>query len=443
MPPDATVGEAARAMRDADVSAAVISDDPPGIVTDSDLRRRVLAGGGGPDTPVRSVMTRPLRTVAWDTALTGLMVVMLDEDVHHVPVTRDGRIVGLVSERDILRRQAKGPLALLARVRALEGLDALDGYAAEIAATADAMLAGGIQPLEIARAIAALNDTLTGRLLQAAEAKLGPPPCPYAWLVLGSEGRMEQFLLSDQDNALVYLEDAPEAAAYFEALAERVVDALIRAGFPPCPGGYMATNWRRALPDWERTFRDWVEEPAPQALIEAEVFLDFRRVHGELSVEALDHILLAGAERGLFLFQLAAAAVKFRPPLRAFGRIRTDGGEIDVKYAGIAAAVLLGRLYALSARSTARSTLERLRAAAAAGTLTESGAESLAEAFRFLMFLRLRAQLRRQAAGQEPDNRVALDALSALERDRLRDALRAIRDLQAATALRFKTETAA
>ena len=439
VPPEATIAEAARAMREAAVSSALVADDPPGIVTDGDLRNRVLAEERTPDTPVRAVMSRPLRSIPADAPLYAALLLMLDQDFEHVPVTRAGRIVGMVTDMDLLRQQARSPLLVLGRIRALDRLEALEGYAHEIAATAEALFAGGVEPGRIARVIASLDDALTGKLLQLAEAELGPPPCPYAWLVLGSEGRMEQVLLSDQDNALVYLEDTAEARAYFEMLAGRVVAGLLQAGFPPCPGGYMATNWCRPLAAWQDIFRQWIQTPEAQALLEAEVFLDFRHVHGELSPAPLNQILLTGAGRQLFLVQLARAATKFSPPLGPFGRIRTDGGSVDLKRGGIAAIVLLARLYALAARSLARSTLERLEAAAQAGTLSRGGAEALADAFRYLTHLRLREQLRRLAAGGQPDNRVPFGGLSPLEQRRLRDALRTVVELQRATARSFHT----
>jgi CBS domain-containing protein len=234
--PEATIAEAARAMRAAGVSSVLVADDPPGIVTDGDLRNRVLAEERTPDTPVRVVMSRPLRSLPTDAPLYAALLLMLDQDFEHVPVTRAGRIVGMVTDMDLLRQQARSPLLVLGRIRTLDRLEALEGYSREITATAETLFTGGVEPVRIARVIASLNDALTGKLLQLAEAELGPPPCTYAWLVLGSEGRMEQVLLSDQDNALVYLEDTAEARAYFEMLAGRVVAGLLQAGFPPCQG---------------------------------------------------------------------------------------------------------------------------------------------------------------------------------------------------------------
>ena len=193
----------------------------------------------------------------------------------------------------MLRFQSRSPMLLLGRIRSIDAVEDLDGYAEHIATTAKALLADGVEAARIARVIASLNDALSGRLLRIAEDHLGPPPCEYTWLALGSEGRMEQVLLSDQDNALVYQDDTPAAAAYFHELAGIVVDGLTRAGFAPCPGGYMAVNWAHPLSRWQHIFRNWVGHPEPQALIEAAVFLDYRAAHGSLSVQPLREELLA------------------------------------------------------------------------------------------------------------------------------------------------------
>jgi CBS domain-containing protein len=436
--PNATVAGAAREMRLAGAGAALVAGEPRGIVTDRDLRNRVVAEELATSAPVRSVMSHPVRTLPADASIEEALLLMLDADIHHVPLARDGRIVGIVTDKDLLRHQARGPLLLLERIKSLARLEALEGYALEIAATAGTLLADDVDPVRIARVIASLNGTLTGKLLRLAEAELGPPPCPYAWLALGSEGRMEQVAATDQDNALAYRDDRPETRAYFETLAERTVAGLLEAGFPPCPGGYMATRWTHPLARWESSFRQWVDVPDPQALLEAEVFLDFRRVHGELSLEPLERVLLAGAGREMFLFHLARAAQRFAPPLGPLGRVRHQAGEVDLKRGGIAAIVLIARLSGLAARSPARTTLERLDAAAAAATLGRGTAEALGDAFRLLMRLRLREQLRSLGEGREPGNGIRLESLSALELRRLKEAFRAVREAQKAVALRYR-----
>jgi CBS domain-containing protein len=436
--PEATVTDAARAMREAGASAALVTGEPLGIVTHRDLGERVLAAGLGLDTPVLAVMTSPLEPFAEGMPVFEALPRMLELGVHHLPVARGERVVGILRDTDLLRHQLRSPLPLLDRIEALEHLaDTPPDYSREVASIAETLFTGGLGVAQTARVLAALSDALVRRLLTLAERELGPPPCPYAWIALGSEGRREQVLLSDQDNALVYLEPTDSAVAYFRSLAERVVDGLIRAGFPRCPGGYMATGWRKPLAEWETLFSRWVEVPEPQALLEAQIFLDFRAVHGALSLEPLDRTLASGGRRALFLHNMARAALRFRPPLGPLGRIRTDDGWIDLKAGGIAAIVMLARVYSLAAGEGPRSTLDRLEAAADAGALSRAGAEILGESFRLLTRLRLQEQLRTLRTGGDLSNRVHLDSLTVLERSRLVEALRAVRKQQEATALRF------
>jgi CBS domain-containing protein len=201
----------------------------------------------------------------------------------------------------------------------------------------------------------------------------------------------------------------------------------------------MADRWNMPLDRWRNVFRGWVDRPEPQALVEAEVFLDFRRVYGSLSTEPLEPILRWGGDALRFLVGMARAAVRFRPPLGWTGRVQGD--QFDLKRGGLAAVVLLARLYALAAGSSARATLDRLVAAAEAQTLSRAGADGLAGAYSFLADLRLGVQLRQLAAGAEPTNRVRMSDLTAEQRGRLRRALYTVRDVQQATALRFHTET--
>jgi CBS domain-containing protein len=199
----------------------------------------------------------------------------------------------------------------------------------------------------------------------------------------------------------------------------------------------MATRWRRPLAAWEQTFRAWIGRPEPQALLEAEVFLDFRAAHGGLSLEPLERVVREAADQSLFLSHMARAALRFRPPLGLVGRVRAEHGRVDLKRGGLAALVLLARLVSLASRSPARSTVDRLRVGAQAGVIGHETAEALIDAFRLLMRLRLREQLRSLAAGSEPGNAVALATLTSLEQRRLREAFRAVAEAQKAVGLRF------
>ena len=340
--------------------------------------------------------------------------------------------------------QMSGPLTLVRALDDLARLEALSSYAEEMTRATERLLDRGVDVLEVTQAVAHANDVLTSRLLTLAEQRLGPPPYAYAWLALGSHGRGEQVLSSDQDSALAY--GGPRLGPgdpdeFFAALAEPVVDGLALAGIPRCTGGYMATEWREPLESLTRKFERWVNDPLPSALLRAEIFLDVRPVHGDLDVSRLDEILVAGGRRGTFLKHMAAATVTFRPPVVLLGRVHTDHGWLDVKKSGTAAIVLLARLYALAAGTNARTTELRLRAAGAAGTLSADGVDRLVTAYRALTGLRLRHQIEQVGRGEPVDNRVRVGDLSPDERRALRDAIRTVRVMQEITAHRYQTHT--
>lgn len=436
--PTTTVAAVAAAMRTAYVDAALVTSEPKGIITDRDFVVRVLAENRGPDTPVTEVMSRPVRSLSVDTPVYAALLYMLEHDVHHLALEQNGKVVGVLGADDLLRHQARNPLHFL---RELEHLDdpekSLSRYALNVASTVETLYKGGLDVAQIGRTVASLNATLVRRLLKMAEQELGPPPTEYAWIVFGSEGRMEQMLLTDQDNALVYKEDSEAARRYFKALAEKAVSGLIQAGIPPCPGGYMATNWCKPLAEWVKLFESWVTSPDPKALLEACVFFDFRVLHGDSSLEALEHVLFGTGKKSIFLAHMSKMALEFPPPLTMFRRIRSKRGEVDLKKGGVAAIVATARFFALQAGVRSRSTFERLDGAVAAGKLSRDAAESLAETYRFLLQLRLREQLAEIKAGETADNKIRLQGLSALENHRLKEAFTVIKDIQDFIGQRF------
>jgi len=440
VPCETTVGDAARLMREKRISSVIVECEPPGILTDRDLRSRVLAEGRGPETKVGEVATRPMRTISADATLFETLVFMLEHHVHHAPLERDGHVIGIVTDTDLLRLYMKTPIYLLRNIERVSLPDDMARYDAELAGMVETMVWGGLTAAQVGPVVSRLNDALVARFLRIAESELGPPPVPYAWIVFGSEGRMEQTLLTDQDNAIVYADAEGAHDAYFKDLAERTVRALVAAAFPPCPGGFMATNWRRPLSSWVALFREWIEKPEPRALIEALNFFDFRAVHGALDLAVLDDLLLRAGREPLFMAHFARASVGLQPPLGAFRHIRETEAGVDLKKGGLAPIVSLARLYALEAGCTARSTLDRLEGAAHAGTLSRQGADTLAEGFRFLLGLRLREQLRALRAGGEVTNQIRLEHLEPVERQHLKHIFVAIREIQHAAELRHAVQ---
>lgn len=453
--PEVSVREAARQMREHGVSCLLI-DNPPydlldegsGMLTDRDLRNRVLAAGLPDSTPVSAVMTAPAISIPADSLVFEGLLLMLEHRIHHLPITRDGMVVGLVTDRDILRRQSHSPLFLPRQLERARSLEELRHYSDQVFAAVTDLLDADARFSDLGRVVAVAHDALIKRLLRDIEAELGPPPAPYAWLVLGSEGRYEQTLRTDQDNALIYADEAPpEAEAYFAALAELAVERLVACGFPRCPGEIMAANprWRQPLAVWQGYFERWIDAPDEENLLRTAIFFDFRQVHGELRAEAaLRPIVRKAWANRLFLARLARTALRTPAPLSFFRGLALERrGEqrdlLDLKLRGSAMVVDLARLFALEAGCSETNTIARLRAAWPEASLSEEEAEALIQAFELLSLLRLRHQRAQIDQGLAPTNLVVVSRLSPRERRELKESLQAVGRIQRGLAAEYQT----
>jgi len=443
-PPDDTVTQAARRMRDRLVSSLIVDTRPPGLVTAADLRDRVLAAGLDPDTPVRQVMTTPLHTLPADSTIDEVVLAMVDRDIHHLPLTRQGRLIGIVTDTDLLRRESHHPLLVRRQLERAAGPEELAASAHEVTAAAARLVRTGTPAAEITRFLTSAHDALYVAAARDGEAALGPPPCPYALLVLGSGGRQESTLRTDQDHALVVADDAPPGADdWFAALAQHLAAILEQCGLVRCPGDIMATNPARRVPlgAWQEQFIRWIQEPEEDAVLAAATYLDFRQLHGELEAEApLRRVIGQAAGNRRFLGRLAVAALWRRPPLGFLHHhLRGDHhGRIDLKAHGTAPIVDLARLLALEAGSPEVATTARLQAAAEHGTA--GTAADLAAAFEYLQQLRLHHQAERLTAGAVPDDAVALAELTMLQRRWLKDTALLIHTCQESVRIPYRTD---
>jgi CBS domain-containing protein len=442
--PGETVAEAARRMRDQQVSSLVVGGRPPGLVTASDLRDRVLAAGRSGDTPVEAVMTAPLQTMAAEATLGEVLLAMVDRGIHHMPLVSEGRLVGMVTDTDLLRHESRHPLFVRRQLDRATGPQGLPAYAQEVAAAAVRLIEAGSPAGDVTRFVAGAHDALYVRAAREGVAALGPPPCPYALLVLGSGARREPTLRTDQDHALVLADNPPTGAGeWFAALAEHLAATLARCGLPRCPGGVMATNPARRISRraWQDQFASWIQEPEEEALLEAAIFFDFRQLHGELDAEeALRPVIGRAAGNRRFLGRLARAALRRRPPLGFLRQLRGDHqGRIDLKAHGTAPVVDLARLLALEAGSAETATVTRLRTATERGMVGRTAAD-LAAAFEYLQEVRLRHQAGRLQAGAAPDDLVPLADLGALERRWLKDAFHLLHTCQEGVRIAFQAD---
>ena len=438
--PGASVHEAAAAMSASGVSCVLVVEHLAlvGIVTDRDLRNRVLAADLPTVSPVRSVMTPDPVTLSADALAFEALLEMVSRDIHHLPVVDEtGRPVGLVTTTDLVRLENANPVYLAA---AIGGQTTLSGVVAEapgIRAVLGQLVERDVSAADVSRVATALGDAVRRRVLALVEEELGPPPVPYSWVVLGSAARDEEGFTADQDHAIVLGAEPDEAGdAWFAALAERVTAALEQCGWPRCPGDVMATNpdWRLTVPQWRARFADWSREPQPDAVLHTAVFHDMRHLAGDRGLTEQVQLASVTTASPRLLGHLSRQALSMRPPLGFFrGLVLERHGEhrdtLDIKRP-ISALVQLARIHALRSGSPALSTRRRLAAAAAAGTIDHDAASELADALELMCYLRLHHQAAQARAGRTPDNNLRPADLTQRQRRHLRDAFEIVRSAQ-------------
>lgn len=459
--PETPIAEAARAMTEAGISSILVEDAegrPVGIVTDSDLRRRVVAERRDASAPVASVMSRPVLTLGRDAPALDALRLLTDHGINHLVVVGDsGRAVGLLTTGDLLLPQGHSPVAVLRAMESASDIDELAAARSRMTELLDELMRVGVEPAQATRVITALNDRATRRALawaeSAATAELGDgaagfSPPRYCWLALGSEGRQEQTLATDQDNALIHAAAPGDERAHrwLERFGVHAREHLERLGFPRCPGDVMVSNphWRRPLEGWRQQIRRWMDVADEQAMLESTIFFDFRAIHGETAfAHRLRETVRTEIPRNdIFLAHLTRAALRNRPPL---GLIRTfvveRSGEhrdtFNLKERGMAPLVDAARVLALGHGIDATNTFDRLAAAAEARAISRELAEDAREAYGFLMLVRIQHHLALQAAGKPPNNHVNPNELSALQRRTLKVAFQVVQAVQGALTERF------
>jgi CBS domain-containing protein len=443
LPRTVSVREAAEVMTSERISSVLVEDgDALGILTDRDLRAKVVAGGVPSETPVGELMSSPVISVPSDATAGEVLRVMFERGIHHVPVVADGGdLIGIVTDTDLMGLEQWKPFAVRSELERAPTPEAAIEVGSRLPQLCVKLVEAAAEPLEIAHAIAVTIDTLTVRLLELAIEQLGEPPCPWAWLALGSEARHEQGLATDQDNAFVVgceERELPEVDPYFARLTSVVNDGIERAGIPRCRAGVVASNpdWRTTLTGWEDRFWSWIREPARTGRAFVGIAFDYRRVTGPLDVEpTLDEVIRRSAKEDQFLRQLGALAVATRPPVGLLKDAISDPTgrrveAIDVKEAGVAPITNLARVLAIESGITERGTVRRLRGAEERGRLADDTEAGLEEAFSLLWQVRIETHVRAVEREATLDDLVHPAWLGPLTRQALRDAFRMIESAQ-------------
>ena len=450
---DETVAVAARVMSERNISSLVVTraGAAVGIVTDRDLRNKVVArDADGTALPVSAIMNAPLIAVGAGEFLFEALYLMSKHGIHRVAVLDgDGGLFGIITDSDILRLQSKSPQQLLRQIEEAGSLDELRELHVRVRDLVIHLVTGGAAIADLVRLIAHLNDRILVRLITLVRSgerfrDLGER---FAFVVLGSEGRREQTLATDQDNALIYSDNLGEdERRELTAFADELIASLIDIGVPPCPGGIMAKNpeWHRSLGDWRDVLRKWLATPTPEHILTGSMFFDLRTLHGdtELERQLKCHVLHLLQVEPMFLRYAAANVNRFKVPLGWLGRIKVERtgnhrGLLDLKKAGIFALTEGVKVLALEEGVIDGGTRERVEALVRGGVLTQDKADDLLGCYDTLVTFRLRCQIKALQEGRKADNYINPQTLTRTEKGQLRLALEGVRDFQAFISMRF------
>ncbi|WP_319823427.1 DUF294 nucleotidyltransferase-like domain-containing protein [Thalassovita sp.] len=443
-PPETTVQEAARLMRDKRISSLCVleGDALTGILTVRDLSGKALAEALPLTTPISQIMARDPLTLSSGAIGSDVLHAMMEHRIGHIPISENGRLVGIVTQTDLTRFQAVSSAELVSEIAHANTAAEMATVTARIPQLLVQLVAAGNRHEVVTRLITDVADTATRRLLALAEAKLGKPPVPYLWLACGSQGRQEQTGVSDQDNCL-FLDDAvtKDDMPYFTELARFVCDGLNECGYVYCPGDMMASNpkWCQPVRVWKDYFEGWIRKPDPMAQMLASVMFDLRPIGGSrgLFQDLQENTLKAASANSIFVAHMISNSLKHTPPLgllRGFATIRSGEHKntLDMKHNGVVPIVDLGRVYALQGRLTAVNTRARLEQAGTSGVLSASGVRDLLDAYDLIAETRLAHQAEQVKRGDAPDNYMELAELSDFERSHLRNAFVVVKTLQSA-----------
>lgn len=438
-----TIREAAGLLNDGGQGAIVVIDDkgyPSGLVTDSDLRRKVVLGDYRTDEAVAAIMSSPLIYVNDSATVFEALLSMMKYGIKHLGVFFNNAIRTMVTEKDLLLEGIYSPALLVREIQTAREISGLKEAYAKLPVMVGWLLSRGVHVSYVNEIITVVNDTVLARVMNMTLKQLGPPPVDFAFLLFGSEGRKEQTLKTDQDNGIVYSDpaekDESDVERYFREMGSRVCDQLHEIGQKYCDFNIMAKNpkWCQPMSRWKKYYRAWVVGLDPERILYASIFFDFRLGFGsQVLVDELHEALFAKLEEwpGL-LGHMAQNTFYYLLPVGFFGnfvvRKRGEGkGGLNIKGA-MRLLVDFSRIYALQAGIKETNTARRLLALYQRQRFKKKEYNNIMHAYNFLMIQRLRHQARMiEESGGPPDNFIKPGNLTAIDQQALKAAFRQIR----------------
>ena len=418
-------------------------DDIVGIITDKDLRNKVVATGMEMATPVRKIMTSPVTAINSQAVCFDALIKMMSCGIHHLAVEENGKILGVITSHDVMLLQGNSPYMLFKEISTQHSYPALYSLAQKIPGVVRNLINEGAKAGNIAQMVALLNDRVLAQLLQSVEQELGHPPLPYCWLLLGCEGRKELTLKAGQENALVYADPEDEhqqraAALYFKELSKRTINHLAHCGYLFAKGPIMASDpqWCQPLHVWKEKYTTWLKGEAVAGVVFAGEFFDVRCGYGHepLLKEIRTRIVKDARKYYGYLAPAVEECINRRAPLAVFRDVivEEDGKQesfFDIKEQGLAPYIKFARILALHSGVRETNTLARLAILAREGRLGSELAGRVQEACEIQMHIQLIHQLHQVEVGSLPDSSIAPGKLSELEKKMLRDGFELVGEL--------------
>jgi len=451
---DLSIRDAANLMVEYKISSLFIKDDEGkcvGVLTEKDLTRKVVVFAWDVDRPVSEVMTSPVHTISSKALIFEALMLMMKEGIRHLAIMGTGEdIVGIISNRDILAAQGQSPVFLLRELVDADNMAEIIDRHDKLPQQIRSLITSGAQAKNLTRFITTVSDTILKKLIEFTLKELGPPPAKFVFMILGSEGRNEQTLKTDQDNAIIF-EDVPEneqekAMAYFLAFGERVCGLLDEAGYAFCTGNVMAKNprWCQPLSKWKAYFSSWIHTAEGEDLLRASIFFDFRGGYGDMSlIDSLRQHLFATLEGWSGFFRhLSENALYFRPPIGLFRNFLVESkGEhkdkFDIK-AAMTPIVDFARVYALKNEIEETNTLERLEQLRIKQVLKRQPYEELEKAYSFLLQTRFVRQVTAiMDEDGKPDNYINPKKLTRIEQKMLKEIFTRVEKFQSRLEIDF------
>ncbi|MGB0223786.1 MAG: DUF294 nucleotidyltransferase-like domain-containing protein [Marinobacterium sp.] len=411
-----------------------------GMVTGTDILNAIVLNDGSVDEDVATIATYRLITCKPDDFLFNALVIMTQQQIERVVVMEGDTLVGVVQLTDVLSYFSSHSHVIGLRLERASTIEDLREAATGLNNLIKALISTGVRIRFTMDLLAAMNKRIIAKLFDlVVPADMQPHVC---LIVMGSEGRGEQIMKTDQDNALIFRNGLNWAEK--RQTMQRFSETLISFGFPPCPGNIMVSNpeWINSVDDWTQKLQDWSMSSDPEDQMRLAIAVDAKPVAGNVALfkVARNWFLRTMRNNDLFFSHFAKAAVEFDTPLTFFGNLK-ERGELDIKKGGIFPIVHGVRTFALEQRILATNTFERLEALVDAGVMQESVSKDISEALGLFVNIRLRQQIRRAEQAEDgidpTPNIIELQQLNKMDRELLRDALLVVKSFKKSLTSRF------